>query len=139
MWAPALIKVALNIHLTVSYLRNFVRITKQIFKIFTKSEQILGWSNQGHVGRTRGKRNEYNFWSLNVKGKDPVEDLGLDLISENYGVGECRPFIWLWLRVSGGCCEHDNESSGSIKGDNISWLADRLLAFKAGIFSTELI
>lgn len=70
------------------------------------------------------------FWSLNLAGKDPMEDLGLDgplmlnLILKLWGGRVQTRLIWLWLRVSGRCCEHDNEPSSSIKGDNISWLDD---------------
>jgi hypothetical protein len=130
-------KVALNINLTVSYLRNFVCIIKQILKIFTKSKQILDCSNRGHVGRIREIRNAYQGLAIKPKGKRshgrlrPSPTLMLNVFLKLWGGRVWTRFIWLRLRVSGTCCEHDNKLSGSKK-------ADRLLAFKAGIFSMEL-
>jgi len=61
------------------------------------------------------------FWSENLKERDYSEDLGvngtvLECMLEKYG-GKCG----LDFSVSGkgtvaGSCEHDNETSGSIKG-----------------------
>jgi hypothetical protein len=56
----------------VKYPRIFeksVGITKQILKILKKSEQILGLSNKGHVGRTRRIRNEYKVLVIKPEGK----------------------------------------------------------------------
>jgi hypothetical protein len=63
------------------------------------------------------------FWSENLKGKDLVDDFGLDrtlmihLIIKLWGGRVWTGAIWLRLRASGGYCEHDNEPSGPMKGD----------------------
>jgi hypothetical protein len=58
------------------------------------------------------------FWPENVKERDHFEDLGVDVkiilewILGKYG---WEGVVWIQWSVAG-CCEHGNETSGSIKG-----------------------
>jgi hypothetical protein len=46
--------------------------------------------------------------------------------------------VWLRKRTNSGSCEHGNEPSVSMKGGEMSWLAEWLLASQEGLSSMEL-
>jgi hypothetical protein len=66
-------------------------------------------------------RNEYNILIGKPEGKDHSEDLGVDgriildwMLGKQGGTCEIDASVLGWGPVVG-CCEHDNEPSGSIK------------------------
>jgi hypothetical protein len=71
--------------------------------------------------RERERENAFKIGMENLKGRDHLEDLGLDgrVISElilGKQVGSCGldSSSSVWGLVAS-CCEHDNETSSSIK------------------------
>jgi hypothetical protein len=62
------------------------------------------------------------FWEETLKGRDHVQDLGVDVriilewVLWKYGGKVWTGRIWFRMRTSGGLCERGDEQSGSIKG-----------------------
>jgi hypothetical protein len=62
----------------------------------------------GHVAHIKGIRNEYKFWSENIKGGDYLGGIGLDrriifkCILKKLGMKVWIGFIWLQIGYNGG-------------------------------------
>jgi hypothetical protein len=108
---------------------------------------LLGWSNQwgkdGEACSLHGRDEKcIQIMFGNLKGREHSEVLVVDRkVILEWTFGKMLGAFGLESSGSGqgpvtGCCEHGNESSGSIKG-GISCLADWLLASQEGLYSME--
>ena len=82
----------------------------------------------GHITYMRRMRTYVTFHSENLEGRDFSIDRSIivEWILNRYKKREvCTRFIWLRIGSVTDCCEHHNESSGSVK-DTMSLPGGRL-------------
>jgi len=87
------------------------------------SFHVCDWVKSLDALRTGDMTNAYEIVVGNLKGRDPLEYLGLDgritlVQTLKKQSGEVRAGrIWLRIGTSDWSCEHGNEPSGSIKSE----------------------